>query len=250
MNAKPTIHELCEYVRVHTKWYKFGVLLELNTTELDAIRLMTGDDDFKALKMFELWLSTNPKATRREIIETLTKEAIGENTVAEEYKETLKESEFMTIIYFLLFFIHKTVQKELPSQILQKHSEHLILPMEVVQTLYTEGVISKETLDNVQRSGGSLTDDPLRALCCTVSKDPKNLKVLASILLQSEDTVHAGNVILKEYGKWFKLLLSLQYYYFNRPSLSSTTFTKSTKYVILLINMSLYFIIIYSCYIS
>ena len=73
--------------------------------------------------------------------------------------------------------------------------------MDIVQTLYTEGVISKETFDEVQRSGGSLSDGPLKALCCTVSKDPNNLRVLASILLQSEDTVHTGNVILKEHGK-------------------------------------------------
>ena len=72
--------------------------------------------------------------------------------------------------------------------------------MKVVQTLYTEEVISKETFDEVQRSRGSITDGPLRALCCTVSEDPNNLRVLASILLQSEDTVHTGNVILKEYG--------------------------------------------------
>ena len=97
LNVKPTIRELCEHVRINTKWYKFGVLLGLNTTKLNTIRVMTGDDDFKALKMFELWLSTNPKATRREIIETLTKEAIGENTVAEEYKETLKESELKQV---------------------------------------------------------------------------------------------------------------------------------------------------------
>ena len=91
-------------------------------------------------------------------------------------------------------------KEELPSQILQKHSEHLILSMDVVQTLYTEGVISKETFNKIQRSGGSLTDDPLRALCSTVAEDPNNLRVLASILLQSEYTVHTGNVILKEYG--------------------------------------------------
>ena len=90
-------------------------------------------------------------------------------------------------------------KKELPNQILQKYSEHLI-PMEVVQTLYTEGVISKETFDEVQRSGGSINDGPLRALCCTVSEDPNNLRVLGTILLQSEDTVHTGNVILKECG--------------------------------------------------
>ena len=43
--------------------------------------------------MFELWLSSKAKAMRREIIDTLQKDAIGENTVAEQYKSILKESE-------------------------------------------------------------------------------------------------------------------------------------------------------------
>ena len=93
LNGKPTLAELYEHVRIGTKWYTFGVLLKLNTTELDGIRVMNEDSSFKTLKMFELWLSTNPKATRREIIETLQKQAICENVVAEQYKHVLMECE-------------------------------------------------------------------------------------------------------------------------------------------------------------
>ena len=85
--------ELCEHVSIGTKWYQFGVLLQLDTTKLDNIREMNGDNDFKAIKMFELWPSTNPSGTRREIMETLKKPAIGKNAVAEEYNEALTESE-------------------------------------------------------------------------------------------------------------------------------------------------------------
>ena len=42
--------------------------------------------------MFELWLSTKPNATRREIIETLNTDAIGEITIAERYRVALQES--------------------------------------------------------------------------------------------------------------------------------------------------------------
>ena len=91
LSAKPTLHELCEHVNIGTKWYKFGVLLKLDTSKLDGIRVLNEDTDFKTLKMFELWLSTNPKAMRREIIDTLRKPAIGENTVAEQYKVALSE---------------------------------------------------------------------------------------------------------------------------------------------------------------
>ena len=94
LNGKPTLKELCEHVRVGTKWYKFGVLLKLDTNELENIRMMNGDSGFKAIKMFELWLSSNPKTMRREIIETLQKPTIEENVIAEEYKKALVESEY------------------------------------------------------------------------------------------------------------------------------------------------------------
>ena len=93
---------------------------------------------------------------------------------------------------------------EFSQQILQKHSEslsQLILPVEVVQMLYTEEVISKETLDEVMRSGGSLSDGPLRALSSTISEDQSKLRVFACVLLKFKNTVHIGQNILKEYCK-------------------------------------------------
>ena len=94
LNGKPTLDELCEHVRVSTKWYTFGVLLKLDTSKLDDIRIMNEDSSFKSLKMFELWLSSKPKAMRREIIETLQKPTIAENVIAEEYKKVLVESKY------------------------------------------------------------------------------------------------------------------------------------------------------------
>ena len=67
--------------------------------------------------------------------------------------------------------------------------------------LYTEGVISKVTLDEIQRSGGSLTDDQMKTLSSTVSEDSSKLVTFASVLLRSEDTVTIAKDILKEYGK-------------------------------------------------
>ena len=72
--------------------------------------------------------------------------------------------------------------------------------MEVSQTLYTEGVFSEETFDDVKRSGKSLTGDPLRALSNTVSKDPNKLETFGTVLLQSEETVGIGKSILKDFG--------------------------------------------------
>ena len=55
---------------------------------------MNEDSSFKSLKMFELWLSSKPKAMRRKIIETLQKPTIAENVIAEEYKKVLLESKY------------------------------------------------------------------------------------------------------------------------------------------------------------
>ena len=92
LNGKPSVHELYEHVRVGTNWHKLGVLLKLDITKLNEIKSLNDDSDFKSLKMFELWLSSKPNATRREIIETLKKPAISENAIAEQYKKMLQES--------------------------------------------------------------------------------------------------------------------------------------------------------------
>ena len=96
LNKKPTIDELCEHVRIDADWYVFGVLLKLDTTKLDSIKIMNEDNSFKTVKMFELWLSSNPNATRREVIETLRKQAIGKNAIAENYKKALIESKYQS----------------------------------------------------------------------------------------------------------------------------------------------------------
>ena len=105
-----------------------------------------------------------------------------------------------------MFFYLLTDELSTPvCQMLQKHSDRispLILPVEIVQMLYTERVISKETLDEVSRLGGVLGDGPLRALCTTVYEDPSKLKLFASVLLKSEQTIPIAKDILKEYGKY------------------------------------------------
>lgn len=92
LDGKPTLDELFQHVNICTKWYAFGVLLKLNSTELSAIDKDYKESNMKALKMFELWLNTNPSVTRKQIIDTLKKKAIGEIVVAEEYQKVLLES--------------------------------------------------------------------------------------------------------------------------------------------------------------
>ena len=88
---------------------------------------------------------------------------------------------------------------DLTNQIHSKSFSQLILPMDVLQLLYTEGIISKEIFDEIEKSEGSITDSSLRALHTTLSENPNQLKVFLSILLQSKDTVHVGKDALKKY---------------------------------------------------
>ena len=95
LNEKPTLHELCEYVTIGTKWFLFGVLLKLDKRELDAIEELNKDVVYKAMKMFRLWLDTNPSATRRQVIDTLRMNTIKENAIAETYERALTEGEIL-----------------------------------------------------------------------------------------------------------------------------------------------------------
>ena len=95
-------------------------------------------------------------------------------------------------------------------QMLQRLTDRLsplILSTEIVQMLYTEGVISKETLDEMNSLEGVLGDGPLRKLCATVYEDPNKLRILANILLKSEQTVSIGQDVLKEYSKQIMVFL-------------------------------------------
>ena len=90
MEEKPALDELCEHIRIGSKWYQLGIQLKLDPKKLrDDIQKLPEDSTYKTSRMFELWLDTNPNATRRQVIDTLRKEVIEENTVAHKYELVL-----------------------------------------------------------------------------------------------------------------------------------------------------------------
>ena len=86
LEEKPTLDELCEHIRIGSKWYQLGIQLKLNAKKLEDIHKLPDDSTYKTTKMFELWLDTKPDATRRQVIDTLKKKIIEENTIAHEYE--------------------------------------------------------------------------------------------------------------------------------------------------------------------
>ena len=92
LSCTPTIKELTEHVDVGSNWYIVGTMLDLDQRRLRSIEGQTGHTDtHKTIEMFNLWLTTTPTASRREILEVLRKRVVGENTVADEYEKHLKE---------------------------------------------------------------------------------------------------------------------------------------------------------------
>ena len=46
LEEKPTLDELCEHIRIGSKWYQLGVLLKLNDVKLDDIYRLAEDSTF------------------------------------------------------------------------------------------------------------------------------------------------------------------------------------------------------------
>ena len=80
-SKKPELDVLIAHART-TKWYILGVLLHLEPRRLDAIERKYHDEDEKLMKMYELWLATNPNATYNDVIKTLESKPLEEITVA------------------------------------------------------------------------------------------------------------------------------------------------------------------------
>ena len=89
LEEKPTLDELCEHIRIGSKWYQLGIQLKLDPKKLEDIHKLPDDSTYKTTKMFELWLDTKPNATRRQVVDVLKKKIIEENTIAHEYELVL-----------------------------------------------------------------------------------------------------------------------------------------------------------------
>ena len=121
----------------------------------------------------------------------------------------------ITNILIIIIVLFADEETTIATQILRTHSEKLhqhVLSVDAIHMLYTERVISKDTLCEVKRLGGRIDGVPLIALREAVSKNPKHLRVFTSILLRSTQSVPIAKDILKHYGKYF--LLNKIYYRF------------------------------------
>ena len=111
-------------------------------------------------------------------------------------------------------------------QILLKYSDRLSQVAVPFELLYTEGVITRETSEEIEMLGGYLINGPLRSLRNAVYKDHDVLKRFASILLKSEDTVSLAQNILNDYSRPFNVKwLTVNFY----NLLDQTFLTRATS---------------------
>ena len=88
---------------------------------------------------------------------------------------------------------------------IQSAGQVLIYPAQMSQLLYSERCINEVTLDEVETLQGVVDNKRttlLSAVRAAVSSDHKNIKVLAKVLSEFEETRELADKLLNEYSKF------------------------------------------------
>ena len=99
----------------------------------------------------------------------------------------------------MIFIIYLLVERQIQSA-----GQVLIYPAQMSQLLYSERCITEVTLDEVETLEGEVDNKRktlLSAVRNAVSSDHKNIKVLAKVLSDFEETRELADKLLNEYGK-------------------------------------------------
>ena len=81
---KPSLDELITHVEV-VEWLRLGVLLKLDMKDLQAIERERASIADRLQQMYNLWLMSQPGATRRQLLKAL--EVMKALTLADNYKK-------------------------------------------------------------------------------------------------------------------------------------------------------------------
>ena len=90
------------------------------------------------------------------------------------------------------------------SQLLQCYSGRLsqvVLSEESVQLLHKEGLLSKEASAEVESCGCVLVGVPWLLVLSAVAEDHNKLKLLAGVLLKSDEAMSLAKELAEEYGE-------------------------------------------------
>ena len=90
MNGKPDLRILCAIVRT-SRWHQLGIQLGLDKEMLQDILSDTSETQDKRTQMFRLWIASQPEASHTQLVEAPRLKVIGEDRMAQEYEEKVKE---------------------------------------------------------------------------------------------------------------------------------------------------------------
>ena len=90
LNRKPELRTVCAVVRT-ARWHQLGIQLGVDTQMLDDIKIEKSETHEKRTQMFRLWLASQPEASHRQLVEALKLKVIGEDAMAVEYEEKVKQ---------------------------------------------------------------------------------------------------------------------------------------------------------------
>ncbi|XP_019856394.1 PREDICTED: uncharacterized protein LOC109584921 [Amphimedon queenslandica] len=90
MNGKPVLKTVCAIVRTD-KWHQLGLQLGVDDKKLQEIDSERSDTQEKRTQMFRAWISSQPGASHNQLVEVLRLKVIGEDRMAQEYEEKVKE---------------------------------------------------------------------------------------------------------------------------------------------------------------
>ncbi|XP_019857908.1 PREDICTED: uncharacterized protein LOC109586179 isoform X1 [Amphimedon queenslandica] len=199
LSCSPTTKELTEHVDVGTNWFILGTMLDLDQKRLRGIEAQAGHTDtHKMIEMFNLWLTTTPTASRKEVLDVLRKRVVGENKIADQYEKYLKE------LHNTNYTPPSTEAVSIFQRNIQSLNEALVSPVQVSQLLFCKRCISEATLDEMERidQRRSLDDKKttlLTAMQETVSSNYRKLKDIATVLSDVEQTRDIADNIMTEF---------------------------------------------------
>ena len=90
MNEKPALKIVCAIVRT-SKWHQLGIQLGIDSEMLHDIESEKSETQDKRTQMFRLWIASQPEASHNQLVEALRLKVIGEDRMAQEYEEKVKE---------------------------------------------------------------------------------------------------------------------------------------------------------------
>ena len=96
LTSKPLLKELVEHAKT-SKWYLLGLLLDLDSKRLNAIKEENSSLVDRLIAMYDLWLDTNPNATNNDVLKALERKSIEEITIANEFRKFLLQESIIQL---------------------------------------------------------------------------------------------------------------------------------------------------------